>query len=168
MTGDHPLGQRLEAVRRGFDPDPTRRSVASVGPRRRRPCQLGIDAVILHGDTQVRADVVAPDHFEGGPGVAHGGWIAASLTEVLGQLVGLRGRIAVSSELSVRFLRPVPIRHALAILGEVVTKDADRWVLTAELRLRDGLEVLAAATGTWVERTTEHYVRHQVWLADRE
>ena len=168
MTHDHRLEQRLDAFAARFDRAGSGARLLCLGCTAVGRCQLGIDAVHLVGDTGVRADVVAPDHFEGGLGVTHGGWIAASLTEVLGQLVGLRGRIAVSSELSVRFRRPVPIGHELVILGEVVTHDADRWVLTAELRLRDGTDVLADAVGTWIERTTEHYVRHQEWLADRD
>ena len=166
MTRDHRLEQRLDAFAARFDRAGSGARLLCLATAVGR-CQLGIDAVHLVGDTGVRADVVAPpDHFEGGPGVTHGGWIAASLTEVLGELVGLRGRIAVSSELSVRFRRPVPMGHKPVILGEVVAHNTDRWVLGAELRLHNGTDVLADAVGTSIRRTTEHYVRHQEWLAD--
>jgi uncharacterized protein (TIGR00369 family) len=131
-------------------------------------CQLGIDRVAVVGDHAIRAEVVAPANFEGGTGVAHGGWIAAVITEVLGQAPALHGRLAVTADLSVRYLRPVPIGRPLIVTGRIAARVAGRWTMTAEVHLEDDADVLAAGRGTWIERTAEHYVRHQEWLSERD
>src|SRR5258708_1859128 len=50
-------------------------------------CKLGIvDMHILQPDPMIAATVRCPKSSEGGPGVAHGGWIASVFDDVLGGL----------------------------------------------------------------------------------
>ncbi len=58
-----------------------------------------------------------PSSFEGGRRVAHGGWIAAVIDEIGGHLgaavMGRPGWVTVTAQLTVDFLRPVPIEQDL-------------------------------------------------------
>jgi uncharacterized protein (TIGR00369 family) len=131
-------------------------------------CQLGVTAVELIADGGVRAEVTSPARFEGGPGVMHGGWTAAMFDEVLAQLTALRGILTVTSELTVRYHRPIAVDHPLVAEGHTVEHEGDRWVIAGVVRLAGSERPLASATGTWLERDFGHFVRHQAWMASRD
>ena len=50
-----------------------------------------------------------PARFEGPPSHAHGGIIATILDEAMGKVSKLRGITAVTGQMSVTYLRPVPL-----------------------------------------------------------
>lgn len=92
---------------------------------------------------RVVAEIKVPAHFQGYPGVVHGGVIAAMLDEVSGRTM-LRGsppRWMVTAKLDIRYRKPVPTEKRLYLEGQakedngkvaVVTgiiMDADRVVL---------------------------------------
>ena len=80
-------------------------ATGSVPGRRRAAaqCRLGIE-------TEQRVDggvvyaLTCPWEAEGGPRVAHGGWTAGVLDEVVGHVPLLHGQLAVTAELTVRFV----------------------------------------------------------------
>jgi len=99
----------------------------------------------------VLSPIVVARQYEGPPGAAHGGIVAAYLDEVLaGAVVRGSGRIAVTGELTVRYHRPVPTETPIVGSARVV-KDHGRYV-DAEGRLQKlgSDEVLASATGRFV------------------
>ena len=77
--------------------------------RRTGACRLGLSTEVLGADDVARFDIVCPPEHEGGPGVAHGGWTAAVLDEVLGHVPLLHGTLSVTKKLEVEYLRPVPV-----------------------------------------------------------
>jgi acyl-coenzyme A thioesterase PaaI-like protein len=96
----------------------------------------------------VASPIIIPRQYEGPPGAAHGGIIAAYLDEVLAAAV-LRtmARKAVTGELTVRYLKPVPIDTPIIGRGSLVA-DEGRYVdVEGRLEeLRTG-NVLATAQG---------------------
>jgi acyl-coenzyme A thioesterase PaaI-like protein len=76
----------------------------------------------------VASPIVIPRQYEGPPGAAHGGIVAAYLDEVLGAAV-LRttGRVAVTGELTVRYVEPAPTETPIIGHGSLVT-DHGRYV----------------------------------------
>lgn len=96
----------------------------------------------------VLSPILIPGVYEGPPGVAHGGIVAAYLDEVLGAAV-LRatGRPAVTGELTVRYVKPVPIQTPILGHGRLV-EDHGRY-LDVEGRLEelDTARLLATARG---------------------
>ena len=84
----------------------------------------------------VASPIIIPRHYEGPPGAAHGGIVAAYLDEVLAAAV-LRAtsRAAVTGELTVRYSRPVPSETPLVGRGSLVA-DHGRYV-DVEGRLED-------------------------------
>ena len=89
-----------------------------------------------------------PGRFEGPPGAAHGGIVAAYLNEVLaGAPVNHAGGMYITGELMVRYVKPTPIERSLLGRGRA-TKDAERYIdLEGTLEDFETREIVAKATG---------------------
>ena len=131
-------------------------------------CRLGIESETLESDNVVRYALSCPADSEGGPQVAHGGWTAGVLDEVVGHVPLLRGQLAVTGQLSVRFIRPVPIERPLVARAELTRQEGSRWYVDATLRLAASDAELASAQGILVARDRGHFARHQAWLAGQD
>lgn len=71
------------------------------------------------GPGEVAAEIVVPEHFQGYPGIVHGGVVAAMLDEVAGRTFMGEGtpRFMVTAKLEVRYRRPVPVGQRLFLKG---------------------------------------------------
>jgi acyl-coenzyme A thioesterase PaaI-like protein len=79
-------------------------------------------------DEGVVSPILIPRQYEGPPGAAHGGIVAAYLDEVLGAAAArATGRAAVTGELTVRYVKPVPTETPVLGRGRVVA-DHGRYV----------------------------------------
>ena len=102
---------------------------------------------------------------EGGLNVAHGGWTAGVLDELVGHVAVLNGQLAVTGQLDVTFVKPVPIEQPLVARAWRESKQGSRWYVRAVLCLEASGAELATADGILVERDQGHFSRHQEWLA---
>ena len=92
------------------------------------------------GPGQAQAKWVAPDNFQGYPGVVHGGIVASLLDEVAGRAVmgGAEPRFMVTVTLDVKYRKPVPLGVDLHLSGRVI-KDRGRLAqVHSQLTLSDG------------------------------
>lgn len=96
----------------------------------------------------VLSPIVVSPEYEGPPGAVHGGIVAAYLDEILGgAVVRATGRPAVTGELTVRYVRPVPSDMPLLGRGRLVT-DHGRYVdVEGSLEELEGGRVVATARG---------------------
>lgn len=78
----------------------------------------------------VTADLQFPARFEGGPGLVHGGAIAAFFDDLLGFVPMAHLRPGVTAKLDVNYLRPVPL--GLSIRGRAWMADIDGSKMWAE------------------------------------
>lgn len=131
-------------------------------------CRLGLKVEELTPQGTVLTHVVCSEEHEGGPGVAHGGWTAGVLDELVGHVPLLLGVLAVTGSLNVRFIRPVPIERELIASAHVTGREGSRWFVTAELALESSGSVLATGEGILVERDPAHFARHQAWLQNQD
>jgi len=72
-------------------------------------------------DGLVEADYIAPEHFQGYPGMLHGGIVAAILDEVSGRaLMGNPSspRFMFTGKLEVKYRKHIPIGEPLHIIGK--------------------------------------------------
>jgi acyl-coenzyme A thioesterase PaaI-like protein len=84
----------------------------------------------------VISPIIVPGHYNGPPGAAHGGIVAAYLDEVLAAAVHLAtAQTAVTGELTVRYVKPVPVETPIIGKGALVA-DHGRYV-DAEGRLEE-------------------------------
>jgi acyl-coenzyme A thioesterase PaaI-like protein len=119
-------------------------------------------------DGSVHSEIACPVDHEGGPRVAHGGWIAGVLDEMSGHALLMRDEFAVTGELTVKFVKPVPIERALTGTMRITERDGRRVHVDGELRLAGAEEVLATSRAVMIRRPNDHFRRHQTWLASLE
>ena len=148
------------------DPPRTEGGVALCGAcRETGACRLGVGGERIDDAGTAWFDVTCPRDQEGGPNVAHGGWTAAVLDDCLGHVPLLHRTLSVTAELTVSFVKPVPVDRPLRIRAWVERREGSRWYIHGEMTLLPGGAVLARASGIWVTRDHGHFDRHQQWLS---
>ena len=109
---------------------------------------IGLRVRTFTEDGGVLAPIVIPRRFEGPPGAAHGGIVAAYLDEVLaGAAVRHTGRLYVTGELTVRYVKGVPIERPLLGRGRAVLDSGKYLDLEATIEDWGTREVVAKASG---------------------
>lgn len=93
------------------------------------------------------------DEYSGGPGFLHGGIIAVLLDEVMGKVNRFRGVRAVTAELKIEYLRPVPVGQEIIVEAHEVETKGRNLFHEGEIRTTQGL-VLARARGRFVDIST--------------
>ncbi len=93
--------------------------------------------------------------YEGGPGIAHGGFVAAVLDELLGMATIFSGGPGVTGELTVRYRRPTPLHRDLIIEARLDGQQGRRLAVSGELR--DGETLLVEAHGLFIAVGQEHF-----------
>ena len=96
--------------------------------------------------------------YQGGTGFLHGGIIATLLDEVMGKVNRFRGVQAVTAELKVEYLRPVPVDEDLMLEGWEVEKKGRNLFHAGEIRDGSGA-LLARGNGRFVEIDAARYYR---------
>src|SRR5829696_990313 len=83
---------------------------------------------------RVETSYIAPEHFQGYPGVLHGGIVGAIIDEISGRaLMGsdpMNPRFMFTAKLEVKYRRNVPIGKLLRIVGKGVkarARSAEAW-----------------------------------------
>src|ERR1700674_4556398 len=80
--------------------------------------------------------------YTGPPGHCHGGIIATILDEAMGKVKKIRQVIGVTSEMTVNYLKPVPLHQPLRVESREVKLEGRRHINVAEILNEKG-EVLA-------------------------
>lgn len=101
----------------------------------------------IHGRFRIGAE------YSGGPGFVHGGIIATLLDEAMGKVNRFRGLYAVTAELNVEYLRPVPVDADIVIEAREVDMKGRNLYHVGEIRNLKG-DVLARGRGRFVDLTT--------------
>jgi uncharacterized protein (TIGR00369 family) len=87
--------------------------------------------------------------YTGPPGHAHGGVIATILDEAMGKVNKIHNVVALTSDITVQYLKPVPLNKPLRVEGREVSVRGRRHINAAEIVNVRG-EVLAHSRGTFV------------------
>jgi acyl-coenzyme A thioesterase PaaI-like protein len=90
---------------------------------------------------EVRAEILIPEKYQGYPGVAHGGILAAILDEVAGRAVLIDGGpddLMMTLKMELRYRVPTPTETALTAVGWITRRSGNRAQAHGELRLPDG------------------------------
>jgi uncharacterized protein (TIGR00369 family) len=104
-----------------------------------------------NGEDEVVAKYVVPDHYQGYPGIVHGGITATILDELVGRavLADRQNKFMVSAKLNIRYRKPVPLGEPLDLMGKVTRRRGRIATSRAEIRLQDG-SIAAEAEATLV------------------
>lgn len=87
--------------------------------------------------------------YTGPPGHAHGGIIATILDEAMGKVNKLRHVVALTSQITVDYVKPVPLNKPLRVESREFRVKGRRHVNEAEILNQKG-EVLARSRGTFI------------------
>jgi acyl-coenzyme A thioesterase PaaI-like protein len=144
---------------------PTSRSCFVCG--RENPVGLKVTWTQDPRTGEIRGTVSVPDHFNGYPGVVHGGIVGALLDETAGRTVLVDdgfGELMVTAKLEVVYRRPTPTGVPLEMVGRLLRRTGIRAEAEAELRLPDG--TVTARAKVLLARTPDA-IRER-WEAERE
>jgi len=116
-------------------------------------------------NNQIWGDVVVPAHFNGYPGIVHGGIVAAILDETSGRALMMTGQpldeLFITARLDVKYLLPTPVDENLRAVGWVIKRTSRIGHVAAELRLPDG--TVTASCQATVVRPTRKFFEKTTW-----
>ena len=98
---------------------------------------------------RIRGNFRLGTEYQGGAGFIHGGIIATVLDEVMGKVCRFRGVRAVTAELNIEYLKPVPVDADLVVEGREVEMKGRNLFLAGDIRDVSG-KVLARGKGRFV------------------
>jgi acyl-coenzyme A thioesterase PaaI-like protein len=133
QVDEAPIRDRLALMRRGFE-----QAGMGLGFEDRavgggsNPTSVEMD-VRYDGD-EIIADVVLRRAFEGAPGRAHGGIVAAAFDDVTGFVIAQIQEPAFTGELTVRYLAPVPVDAPLEIRARLDGRERRKLFISGEAR----------------------------------
>jgi acyl-coenzyme A thioesterase PaaI-like protein len=116
---------------------------------------------------EIRGTVTLPEHFNGYPGVAHGGIVGAVLDDTAGRSILTDGGfddLMVTAKLEVVYRRPTPTGVPLTAVGRLLRRTEARAEAEAQLLLPDG--TVAARASVLLARPPEEIKAR--WAAERE
>jgi acyl-coenzyme A thioesterase PaaI-like protein len=97
------------------------------------------------------------ERHQGGPGIAHGGLVAAALDEACSLLATWHRFPTVTARFALRYRRPIPINVELRAGAQVVSERGRRIEIRGELHRGD--ELLAEAEGSFLHVPLEHFLQ---------
>ncbi len=98
---------------------------------------------------RIEGTFVLGPRYQGGGGMAHGGIIALLLDEAMGKVCRFRNARAVTAEMKVEFLKPVPVDAEIVVEGWQESETGRNLFLAGEIRDGAG-RVLARGNGRFV------------------
>jgi len=87
--------------------------------------------------------------YTGPPGHCHGGIIATILDDAMGKVNKLHHVIALTREMTVEYLKPVPLQKPLRVEGREISVRGTQHINAAEI-LNERNEVLARSRGVFI------------------
>jgi uncharacterized protein (TIGR00369 family) len=105
---------------------------------------------LLAEDGLVVCLVNIPDTYEGPASYLHGGIIATLLDEAMSKAVRARGKTAMTRQMEIDYLRPVPSGAPIRMEGRVARSEGRKHWTEAKI-LDSGGTVLAQGKGLFIE-----------------
>jgi acyl-coenzyme A thioesterase PaaI-like protein len=138
------LSDRVEIVRaysHGGDGFEDRAVGGSANP-------TSVELNVRFANDEVIANAVLRRAFEGAPGRAHGGIVAAAFDDVTGFVIGILQEPVFTGELTVRYLAPVPVDETVEIRARLEGRERRKLFISAEMRT--GEAVIATCRATYI------------------
>lgn len=145
-----PPDQRLTDIWTGSDfrrHDPCSGTENPLAP----PLQL-----FMLDDESLRGRVTLGMPYQGPPGLVHGGTSALLLDHALGLANARAGTAAVTAELTLRYLRPVPLFTELTVSARRLSVAGRK--IRAEGTIAIGEQIYVMARGLWIMSSATQYV----------
>ncbi len=118
---------------------------------------------------QIRAELTVPEHFNGYPGIVHGGIVAAILDETAGRALMLNRAFEetfITTKLEVRYHQPTPTNQPLTVTGWIVKRLGRFARVAADIRLSDG--TVCAECAAAVARPPKKFMELSGWDKEKQ
>lgn len=112
-----------------------------------------VDVQVRFEGEEVIATVVLRRAFEGAPGRAHGGIVAAAFDDITGFVIGVLREPAFTGELTVRYVKPVPVDQPLEMRAHLRGRERRKLFIEAECHHGDELVATCKAIYITVDPT---------------
>jgi len=109
---------------------------------------MGLGSTLWQEDGRAFMEVTLGKAFEGAPGRAHGGIVAALIDETMGLVLAINKVLAFTVQLDITYLAPTPINEA--IVAEAWLSRQERRKLFIDAVVRAGETDIAKATAIFV------------------
>lgn len=116
---------------------------------------MGIAAHLWRDDDEAVCQVVLGEAFEGAPGRAHGGVVAALIDETMGLVMSMSSTPAFTGRLTVTYRAPTPLGEPLEVRARLAGQAGRKITVTAALRA--GERLLAEGEGLFIGVEPEHF-----------
>jgi len=103
----------------------------------------------VSADGVVVCDATISDNYEGPPGYLHGGIIATLLDEAMSKANRAQGVTAMTRQMEVQYLRPVPSKNPIRITGKVTRSEGRKHWAEAQIHNAEGT-LLAQASALFI------------------
>lgn len=133
-----------------FDAPPLNDDGGCFACGRNNPVGLGMRVGFEDGAAVCR--IALPAHYQGWPGIAHGGVVATLLDEIMAHALIKSGSHGVTTGMEIAYKAPLMLGREVVVLGRVVELKSRLAVTHGEVRQADGDVLLAQATARFLLR----------------
>lgn len=117
---------------------------------------MGVAANLWREGEEAVCHVTLGPAFEGAPGRAHGGIVAALIDETMGLVLSIVGTPGFTGRLTVTYRAPTPLGQPLEVRSRLAGRDGRKMTITAEMR--SGQQLLAQAEGLFIAVDNEKFL----------
>ncbi|TPW09570.1 MAG: hypothetical protein FD127_4102 [Acidimicrobiaceae bacterium] len=111
---------------------------------------MGMAIAVRCENAEAVADVVLGAAFEGAPGRAHGGVVAAIFDDVMGYQLSILKVPGFTGRMTVTYRAPTPIGAPLVFRARLDGREDRKLHVSATAHTSDGHELIAEATATFI------------------
>jgi acyl-coenzyme A thioesterase PaaI-like protein len=115
---------------------------------------MGLAAQLWRDGDVACMRVTLGNAFEGAPGRAHGGVVAALLDEVMGLMNVIHGAMALTAKLDITYLAPTPVGEPIIARAWLARQDHRKQFVEATLHAGDLMVASATALFISIDRAT--------------
>jgi acyl-coenzyme A thioesterase PaaI-like protein len=119
---------------------------------------MGLGAYLWREGDAAIIEVTLGKAFEGAPGRAHGGVVAALIDETMGLAMAIQGALAFTVQLDITYRAPTPIGQPITARAWVKSHRGRKLEILATVR--SGELVVAEATGLFVTVDPTTFLKH--------
>jgi acyl-coenzyme A thioesterase PaaI-like protein len=117
---------------------------------------MGINARLYRDGDEAVCNVTLGEAFEGAPGRAHGGIVAALVDETMGLVISMASTLAFTGRLTVTYRAPTPVGVPLEVRARLVEQVGRKITIQGELKTGD--QLLAQSEGLFIAVEPGHFL----------
>lgn len=119
---------------------------------------MGLGALLWRDGDDAVMEVTLGKAFEGAPGRAHGGVVAALIDETMGLVNAIGGVLTFTAQLDIKFEAPVPVDEPVVARARLVSHHGRKYYV--EARVTSGDTVVASASALFIAIDPSKFLEH--------